>query len=77
MRVLKRDGGLEELSRSTLMELTLTTNTIRGNPRSQLEGDGEGRSGARFHSVGVIPVACAPSFAVFGEDGEERRGVQW
>ena len=58
------------------MELTLTTNTIRGNPRSQLEEDEEGRSGARFHSVGVIPVACAPSFAVFEEDGEERRRAE-
>ena len=74
-QILKRGLGLEELSRSTLMELTLTTNTIRGNPRSQLEGDGEGRSKV---PLGVIPVvACAPSFAVFGEDGrgEERSAV--
>ena len=34
------------------------------------------RSGARFHYSGVIPVACAPSFAVFGEDGAERRGAE-
>ena len=68
-QILKRGLGLEELSRSTLMELTLTTNTIRGNPRSQLEGAEQG-STTRRHSRRVRAFIC-------GFRGRrERRGAE-